>query len=222
MASLVWQCLLGLPICVSSAVLFPLAKAAMTALLYPWWLDGLACPPCNNAELFLFCGWSNHLERASLGYIHRLPNGACSQLHQLLKTDCFLVWCLLDEPCWLSVGSSYESSFGTQKTSFWMKHPSQGRRWATSTSRVGCVASTKNRRRMSITGQWTQCFITCAQSISWPAFVSLCRVCMSICLFVGAWGIQGNSEFSLNFYPSWVRSQRPILVHLCINWRGKG
>jgi len=26
----------------------------------------------------------------------------------------------------------------------------------------------------------------------------------------------------INLYPSWVRSQRPILGHLCINWRGNG
>jgi len=35
-------------------------------------------------------------------------------------------------------------------------------------------------------------------------------------------GLDTGEPNNINLYPFWVRSQRPILVHLCINWRGKG
>ena len=72
------------------------------------------------------------------------------------------------------------------------------------------------------------------------AFFRFIFFCLShYCLYVGYRGEGGRGApfrrrhisvkfsfltfgVSLNLYPSWVRSQRPILVHLCINWRDKG
>ena len=46
----------------------------------------------RNAGPFLFCGRSNNLDRVSPDLRH-LPNGACSQFHQLLKIFLFrLAW----------------------------------------------------------------------------------------------------------------------------------
>src|SRR6218665_261834 len=50
--------------------------------------DGLVCPLCINADQFLFSCWSNNLEGLPSNLRH-LPNGACAELHQILKTILF-------------------------------------------------------------------------------------------------------------------------------------